>query len=111
MIDQVRRPRALAHRERPGSCCAAEQRDELAAFQLIELHSIPASRGRVAGYRIGNGQSAGAGVILQPVSAEDHGGSALCVYTSHAQANHQPITPRNPVMPVHADKVAGVIVS
>src|SRR5262249_11511375 len=49
-----------AHRpERP--CCrrAAEQRDELAAFQLIELHSIPASEGRIAGYRIGKDQSAG----------------------------------------------------
>jgi hypothetical protein len=27
---------------------AAEQRDELASFQLIELHSIPASQGRIA---------------------------------------------------------------
>src|SRR6266508_3576176 len=50
-------------------------------------------------------------IELAMVSQRDHGGSALCVYTSHAQANHQPITPRNPVMPVHADKVAGVIVS
>src|SRR6516225_862078 len=32
---------------------AAEQRDELAPFQLIEMHSIPASQGRFAGYRIG----------------------------------------------------------
>jgi hypothetical protein len=53
---------------------AAEKRDELASSQLIELHSIATSQGRIAGYRIGNGQSAGAGVILQPVSAEDHGG-------------------------------------
>jgi hypothetical protein len=37
----------------------AEQRDELAAFQLIELHSVPASQGRFAGYRIGEEQSAG----------------------------------------------------
>jgi hypothetical protein len=29
-----------ARRERPRRC-AAEQRDELAAFQLIELHSDP----------------------------------------------------------------------
>jgi hypothetical protein len=28
---------------------AAEQRDEVASFQLIELHSIPASQNRVAG--------------------------------------------------------------
>jgi hypothetical protein len=31
--------------EAPGSPCrAAEQRDELAPFQLIELHSIPPAR-------------------------------------------------------------------
>jgi len=36
---------------------AAEQRDELAASQFIELHSIPASQGRIAGYRIGQDQS------------------------------------------------------
>jgi hypothetical protein len=48
-----------ARRERPRHCRAAEQRDELAAFQLIELHSIPASQGRVAGYRIASDQSAG----------------------------------------------------
>ena len=28
--------------ERPRSRCAAEKRDELAPFQLIELHSVPA---------------------------------------------------------------------
>jgi hypothetical protein len=28
---------------------AAEKRDEFAAFELIELHSIPASQGRIAG--------------------------------------------------------------
>jgi hypothetical protein len=37
---------------------AAEQRDELAPFQLIELHSVP-SQGRIAEYRIGEEQSAG----------------------------------------------------
>jgi hypothetical protein len=39
-------PRGLlgAQRERPRGHCAAEQRDERAAFQLIELHSIPASQ-------------------------------------------------------------------
>src|SRR6516164_5943333 len=47
-----------ARRERP---CrrAAEKRDELAPFQLIKFHSIPASQGRIAGYRIASGQSAG----------------------------------------------------
>src|SRR5262249_52897634 len=47
-----------ARREWPRSR-AAEQRDELAAFQLIELHSVPASQGRIAGYRIGEEQSGG----------------------------------------------------
>jgi hypothetical protein len=47
-----------ARRERP-RCRAAEQRDELATFQLIELHSFSASQGRVAGYRIASDQSAG----------------------------------------------------
>src|SRR5215831_855719 len=51
--------RLRASRERPRRRRAAEQRDELAAFQSIELHSIPASQGRIAGYRISNGQSAG----------------------------------------------------
>jgi hypothetical protein len=35
-----------ACRERPRRSRAAEKRDELAPFQLIELHSIPASQGR-----------------------------------------------------------------
>jgi len=65
-IRRIRSPccaRALlrARRERPGSGSAAEQRDELATFQLIELHSVP-SQGRIAGYRIGNGQSGGVAV-------------------------------------------------
>jgi hypothetical protein len=37
---RTRSPLLRARRERP-RCCAAEQRDELAPFQLIELHSIP----------------------------------------------------------------------
>jgi len=38
---------------RSGAGCdgAAEQRDELAPFQLIEEHSDPASQGRIAGYQ------------------------------------------------------------
>jgi hypothetical protein len=49
-----------ARRERP---ChrGAEKRDEVAAFQLIELHSVP-SQGRIAEYRIGEEQSAGYGI-------------------------------------------------
>ena len=38
----------FAHgRERPGRRRAAEQSDEVAASQLIELHAIPASQGRM----------------------------------------------------------------
>jgi hypothetical protein len=37
----------------------AEQRNKLAASQLVELHSIPASQGRIAGYLIGEDQSGG----------------------------------------------------
>src|SRR5262245_35737638 len=46
-----------ARRERP-SRCAAEQRKELAPFQLIEWHSAPASQGQIAGHRIHHSQSA-----------------------------------------------------
>src|SRR5262249_53888999 len=53
-------PHALAllraRRERP-SRRAAEPRDEVAAFQMI-VHSVPTSGSRVAGYRIGDDQSA-----------------------------------------------------
>jgi hypothetical protein len=38
---------------------AAEERDELAPFQLIELHSIPAGHDRIVGYRIDQDQSGG----------------------------------------------------
>jgi hypothetical protein len=34
-------------------CRAAGQRDEVAPFQLIELHSVTASQGRIVEYRIG----------------------------------------------------------
>jgi hypothetical protein len=55
-----------ARRERPANHRAAEQRDKLASFHLIELHSTPASQGRIAGYRIGRVQSGGNGTILEP---------------------------------------------
>src|SRR5262245_56172614 len=45
-------------RERPRRRRAAEQRDELASFQLIELHSMSASQSRTVGYRIDRDQSA-----------------------------------------------------
>src|SRR5262249_26497200 len=48
-----------ASRERPRRSRAAEQRNELAPFYLIELHSVPASQGRITGYRIASDQSAG----------------------------------------------------
>jgi hypothetical protein len=49
---------SCVRRERPRRR-AAEQRDELASFQLIELHPVPASQGRITGYRIASDQSAG----------------------------------------------------
>jgi hypothetical protein len=54
-----------ARRERPHRRSAAEQRDELTPFQLIELHSFPTSQGRFAGYRIGRDQSAGIGALAK----------------------------------------------
>src|SRR5262249_29740645 len=57
----------VACRERPRRR-AAEQRDELAPFQLVELHSVPASLSRAVRYRMGRDQSGGNGTILQPVS-------------------------------------------
>jgi hypothetical protein len=42
-----------ARRERPRSRGSTEKRDELATFQLVEVHSISASQGRIAGYRTG----------------------------------------------------------
>jgi hypothetical protein len=59
-----------ARRERPRGR-AAEQRNQLASFQLIELHSVPVSQGRIAGYRIGEDESAGIAGILQPVSGAE----------------------------------------
>jgi hypothetical protein len=48
-----------ACRKRPHYCPAAKKCDELAPFYLIELHPVPASQGRIAGYRIASDQSAG----------------------------------------------------
>jgi hypothetical protein len=48
-------------RERPCGSRSADQRDELASSQSIELHPVPASQGRIAGYRIASDQSAGNG--------------------------------------------------
>src|SRR5262245_10122936 len=50
-------------RERPRDSRAAEQRDKLAASQLIELHSVPCQP--IAGYRIGRDQSAGIGALAR----------------------------------------------
>src|SRR5262249_16654467 len=56
-----------ARRERPCASGAAQKRDELPSSQSIELHSVPASQGRITGYRIGEDQSGGNETILQPV--------------------------------------------
>src|SRR5262249_18363359 len=67
-------PRFMSPTTGIASCCApcrctAEQADELATFQLIELHSIPSSQGRCAGYRIDGDQSAGIGALAQPAGS------------------------------------------
>jgi hypothetical protein len=55
--------RKLQNVARPRKRRAAEQRDELASSQFIELHSIPSIQGRFAGYRMGRDQSAGLGAL------------------------------------------------
>src|SRR5258708_2825766 len=62
-----RRDHLITSSASAGDRRAAEQRDELATLQLIELHSIPASQGRVGGYRIGRHQSAGGNPLHQAV--------------------------------------------
>ena len=57
---------------RAATATVAEQRDELAAFQMTELHSI--SRQPDAGYRIGSGQSAAAAMILYLSAVGDRAG-------------------------------------
>jgi hypothetical protein len=75
--DGRRLRRLRMRRERPRGRRAAEQRDELAAFQPIELHADPASLGRIAGYRFRGGQSAGTPAILQ-LDSRLHCTSQVC---------------------------------
>jgi hypothetical protein len=61
---------------------APPERDEIAMFQLIELHSISASQGPIAGYRTDEDQSAGIATTVQPVS---YGwGQASCALYQYA---------------------------
>jgi hypothetical protein len=46
------------------SLARTEQGDEIAALQLIELHSMLSSQTRIARYRIGRGQSVGYAWVL-----------------------------------------------
>jgi hypothetical protein len=57
----------LLRPKRPRYRCAADKRDEVAAFQLIELHSFPASQGPLC--RISNCKRSVSGHagILQPL--------------------------------------------
>jgi hypothetical protein len=57
-----------ARRERPRCDRTAEQRDELAAFHSIELHSMPASQTLILRYRIGEAASGRRAAILQPAN-------------------------------------------
>jgi hypothetical protein len=70
-----------ARRERPSDRRAAEKRDELSPLQLIELHSVPVSQGRIVGYRISEGQSGGNKTILH-LSADGAGGRCLKLRTA-----------------------------
>ena len=45
--DHQHRRLLRARRERPRRRCSADERDEVAPSQLIELHSIPARQGRM----------------------------------------------------------------
>src|SRR5439155_21430026 len=47
--------------DRPRGYRAAEQRDEVASFQPIELHSNPTSHGQIVRYGTGEDQSGGSG--------------------------------------------------
>jgi hypothetical protein len=65
---------------------------KIASFQLIELHSIPASQGRIVGYRIGEDQSGGNGTILQPVAVGESGRCLKWVQLrSHGSAMARPV--------------------
>ncbi len=61
------------YRERPCRRHAAEQRDELAALQLIEFHSIPASQTRIVRYRIEETVSGGMGLFHNPPTQPESG--------------------------------------
>src|SRR5262249_16006080 len=53
-----------ARRERPRGRCPAEQCDELASFQLMEMHPIPSRAGSTSqGYRMAEDQAAGIGAV------------------------------------------------
>jgi hypothetical protein len=68
---KVARGRDLSRlrRDRPRRRRAAEERDELAALKLIELHSMPTSQTRIVRYRIGETASGGMGAISQPANS------------------------------------------
>jgi len=62
-----------ARRERPRGRRAAYERNELAPSHLGGLHSVPASQGRIAEYRISNGQSVGIRSRAEPELGRDDG--------------------------------------
>src|SRR5262245_46687447 len=68
-------PRRLlrARRERPRRRRTAEQRDEVATLQLIELHSMPASQTRIVRYRIGEAASGGMTLFHNPATHSESG--------------------------------------
>src|ERR1700758_1203925 len=75
------KPRLRPRRERPGGRRAAEQRDKIATFQLIEWHSAPASQGQIAGYRIDHSPSADLLNLINTAEAS----SGMMVYEERLQ--------------------------
>ena len=77
-------PDCCARGERP---CrgAAEKRDELAPFQPMELHSMPAGQDHHTDYRISRDQSAGMAGIIQPITGPKVGfGSTATIISVRA---------------------------
>jgi hypothetical protein len=85
-------------RERPRGRRAAEQCDEVAAFQLIELHSVP-SQGRIAEYRIGNDQSGGVGGVRDSRRLGAPGPSFKSFHTTGLPGIQYGTKPNYPIIP------------
>src|SRR5262249_9141240 len=103
--DRLLRPR----RERPRGGCAAEQRDELAAFQLSELHSIPASQDRLqdielAGVRVGE-------IVLRMATTCRVPRTELGASGPRSRRQHAPRLAATRITPAHSGETTSPTVS